>query len=1071
MNVSYPFIRRPIGTTLLAVGLFLVGAVAYKFLPVASLPNIEYPTIRIGANRPGADPVTMAASVAAPLERRLAEIAGVTEITSVSSLGSTSITVQFDLNRSIDRAARDVQAAINAAASDLPTDLPTVPYFRKSNPAAAPILILALTSNTIAPSAIYDIADSVIAQRVAQVEGVAEVTVNGAEQPAVRVRVDPVAIASMGLGMDDVRTAIVKSNAAGPIGMFDGARQLQTIATNDQLFKPADYDPVIVRTASGAVVRLSAIASIESGVRNTLSAAWFNGQPSVLLIITKQAGANVIETVDHIHQVVDELKGWIPADLQISVLSDRTRTIRASVRDMQLTLCATILLVMLVVFLFLRRTAPTVAAGITVPLSLAGTCALMWVAGYSIDNLSLMALAVSVGFVVDDAIVMIENVFRNLEAGRSPLRATLEGARQIGFTVVSISVSLVAAFIPLLFMGGIVGRLFSEFSVTLVFAIAISTIVSLSVTPMICAYFVRAPPSANLTRLDRVADSALNALIRLYGRTLGTVLRHRALTLLVMLLTISLTVWLYVKLPKGYFPQDDTGLLIGATQASSDISFKAMSDLQQRAAAIVEADPAVASVGSSIGTSTFNPSINQGRLFISLKPLSERKLNTARVVDRLRRELAGVTGLQVFLVPAQDLRAGARSSKSQYQFTLWSSDIEELTRWTPKVLEQVRKIPGLIDVSTDREQGGLQANLVIDRLAAARLCVNVQDIDNALGNAFAQAQISTIYGARNQYRVILEIDRQLQRDPSSLNDIFVRASGSASGNSGCADAIAMAQAVNAATGVISGISPNEVPLSAVARFEKTLAPLVVNHQGQFPSVTITYNLAPNIGLEEANKRIQRAATDLHLPGTIHSEVAGDVKAFAQTVGVQPVLLVAALIAVYIVLGVLYESLAHPITIISTLPSAGLGALLALQIFGAELTVIAFIGIILLIGIVKKNGIMMVDFALEAERRRGLSPERAIFEACLERFRPILMTTMAALLGAVPLAIAIGPGSELRRPLGITIIGGLLVSQALTLYTTPVIYLLLDRLHHRLWPRALAADVEWLRRGGRDQLHS
>jgi multidrug efflux pump len=1071
MNVSYPFIRRPIGTALLAIGLFLVGAVAYKFLPVASLPNIEFPTIRIGANRPGADPITMAASVAAPLERRLAEIAGVTEITSVSSLGSASITVQFDLNRSIDHAARDVQAAINAAASDLPTDLPTVPYFRKSNPAAAPILILALTSNTIPPSAIYDVADSVIAQRIAQVEGVAEVTVNGAEQPAVRVRVDPVAIASMGLGMDDVRTAIVKSNAAGPIGMFDGRRQLQTIATNDQLFKPADYDPVIVRTAGGSVVRLSAIASIESGVRNMLSAAWFNGQPSVLLIITKQAGANVIETVDHIHQVLDELKGWIPADLQISVLSDRTRTIRASVRDMQLTLCGTILLVMLVVFLFLRRAAPTVGAGITVPLSLAGTCALMWVAGYSIDNLSLMALAVSVGFVVDDAIVMIENVFRNLEAGRSPLRATLEGARQIGFTVVSISVSLIAAFIPLLFMGGIVGRLFSEFSVTLVFAIAISTIVSLSVTPMICAHFVRAPPSANSTRLDRLADAALSALIRVYGRTLGTVLRHRMLTLLVMLLTVTLTVSLYVKVPKGYFPQDDTGLLIGATQASSDISFKAMSDLQQRAAAIVGADPAVASVGSSIGTSTFNPSINQGRLFISLKPLSERKLNTARIVDRLRRELAGVTGLQVFLVPAQDLRVGARSSKSQYQFTLWSSDIEELTRWTPKVLEQVRKIPGLIDVSSDREQGGLQANLVIDRLAAARLCVNVQDIDNALGNAFAQAQISTIYGARNQYRVILEIDRHFQRDPSSLNDIFVRASGSASGNSGCADAIAMAQAINAATGVISGISPNEVPLSAVARFEKTLAPLVVNHQGQFPSVTITYNLASNIGLEEANARIQRAVTDLLLPGRIHSEVAGDVKAFAQTVGAQPLLLVAALIAVYIVLGVLYESLVHPITIISTLPSAGLGALLALQIFGAELTVIAFIGIILLIGIVKKNGIMMVDFALEAERCRGLTPEQAIFEACLERFRPILMTTMAALLGAVPLALAIGPGSELRRPLGITIIGGLLVSQALTLYTTPVIYLLLDRLHHRLGPAALASDAGPRRRGGDDRPQS
>jgi multidrug efflux pump subunit AcrB len=1070
MNFSYPFIRRPIGTTLLAIGLFLVGAVAYRFLPVASLPSIEFPTIRIGASRPGADPVTMAASVAAPLERRLAEIASVTEITSTSSLGSTSITVQFDLTRSIEGAARDVQAAINAAASDLPTDLPNVPYFRKSNPAAAPILILALTSNTIAPSAIYDVADSIIAQRISQVDGVAEVTVSGAEQPAIRVRVDPIALASMGLGMDDVRTAIVKSNAAGPVGVFDGPQQLQTIATNDQLFKPTDYDPIIVRTANGAVVRLSSVASIAPGVRNTLSAAWFNGRPSVLLIITKQVAANVIDTVDRIHQVVRELRGWIPADLQISVLSDRTTTIRASVHDMQLTLCATILLVMVVVFLFLRRLAPTIAVGITVPLSLAGTCALMWLAGFSIDNLSLMALAVSVGFVVDDAIVMIENVFRNLEARRSPLRATLEGARQVGFTVVSISVSLIAAFIPLLFMGGIVGRLFREFSVTLAFAIAISTIISLSVTPMICAHFVRAPPSPNATRLDRVVHPVLNALIRVYGRSLDTVLRHYIVMLLVVLLTVALTVLLYVKVPKGYFPQDDTGLVFGATQASTDVSFKAMSDLQQRAAAIVEADPAVASVASSIGTSTFNPSINQGRLFISLKPLSERKLSTARVVDRLRGELAAITGLQVFMVPAQDLRVGARSSKSQYQFTLWSSDIDELTRWTPKILEQVRKVPGLVDVSSDREQGGLQTNVVIDRLAAARLCVNVQDIDNALNDAFAQAQVSTIYSARNQYRVILEIDRQFQRDPSDLSHIFVKASGSASGDSGCAGAIAMAQAANTATGVISGIAPNEVPLSAVARFDTSLAPLVVNHQGQFPSVTITYNLTSNIGLEEAYARIQHAVTNLHLPDSIHPEAAGDVKAFAQTVSAQPVLLVAALIAVYIVLGVLYESLAHPITIISTLPSAGLGALLALQISGTELTVIAFIGIILLIGIVKKNGIMMVDFALEAERQRGLSPERAIFDASLERFRPILMTTMAALLGAVPLAIAVGPGSELRRPLGITIIGGLLVSQALTLYTTPVIYLLLDRLHQRLWGSAAASHAGAHRGGARDRLH-
>src|SRR5229473_230994 len=702
MNFSYPFIRRPVGTTLLAIGLFLLGAVAYVFLPVASLPSIDFPTIRVSASRPGADPATMAATVAAPLERRLAEIAGVTEITSTSALGSTSIAVQFDLSRNIDGAARDVQAALNAAASDLPTVLPMVPTFRKANSAAAPILILALTSKTIAPSALYDVADTVIAQRISQVDGVAEVTVSGAEQPAIRVRVNPVALASIGLGMDDVRAAI------------------------------------------GSVVRLSSVASITPGVRNTLSAAWFNRRPSILLIITKQAQANVIETVDRIHEVLGNIKPWIPADLQISVLSDRTTTIRASVHDMQLTLCATIALVMLVVFVFLRRATPTIAAGVTVPLSLAGTCALMWLAGFSIDNLSLMALAVSVGFVVDDAIVMIENVFRNLEAGASPLRATIQGARQIGFTVISISVSLIAAFIPLLFMGGIVGRLFREFSVTLAFAIAVSTVVSLSVTPMICAHFVRASPSPSATRLDRAVTAVLDWLIRGYAGTLRNVLRHRALTMLVMLLTIALTVVLYVKVPKGYFPQDDTGLVFGGTEASTDISFKAMSELQQRAAVIVEADPAVAAVASSVGASTFNPSLNQGRLFISLKPLAERKVTTARVVDRLREKLAAVTGLKVFMVPAQDLRVGARESKAQYQFTLWGTDVDELQSWMPKVLQAARKLPGLTDVSTDREQGGLQADVTIDRLAASRLCVQVQDIDNALNNAFAQRQISTI---------------------------------------------------------------------------------------------------------------------------------------------------------------------------------------------------------------------------------------------------------------------------------------------------------------------------------------
>ena len=1050
MNFSYPFIRRPVGTTLLAIGLFLLGVVAYVFLPVASLPSIDFPTIRVSASRPGADPTTMAATVAAPLERRLAEIAGVTEITSTSALGSTNITVQFDLARNIDGAARDVQAAINAAATDLPTDLPMVPSLRKTNSAAAPILILALTSRTIAPSALYDIADTVIAQRISQVDGVAEVSVTGAQQPAIRVRVNPIALASIGLGMDDVRAAIVNANAAGPNGAFDGPQQMQTIATNDQLRTAADYDPIVVRTVNGSVVRLSSIATITPGVRNTLSAAWFNRQPSILLIITKQAQANVIDTVDRIHEVLDNITGWVPSDLQISVLSDRTTTIRASVHDMQLTLCATIGLVMLVVFLFLRRASPTIAAGVTVPLSLAGTCALMWLAGFSIDNLSLMALAVSVGFVVDDAIVMIENVFRNLEAGSSPLRATLEGARQIGFTVVSISVSLIAAFIPLLFMGGIVGRLFREFSVTLAFAIAVSTIVSLSVTPMICAHFVRAPSSLSATRLDRVMSAVLNWVIRGYAGTLRKVLQHRALTMLAMLLTIALTVVLYVKVPKGYFPQDDTGLVFGGTEASTDISFSAMSELQQRAAAIVEADPAVAAVASSIGASIFNPSLNQGRLFISLKPLAERKVTTARVVDRLRAKLGAVTGLKVFMVPSQDLRVGARQSKAQYQFTLWGSDVDELQAWMPKVLEAVRKLPSLTDVTTDREQGGLQADVIIDRLAASRLCVQIQDIDNALNNAFAQRQISTIYTQRNQYRVILEIDRQFQRDPTDLSRIYVKASGSFAGNAQCAGAIASAQAANAATGVVSAIAPNQVPLSAVAQFGKSTAPLVVNHQGQFPSITITYNLKPDAGIEEAAASIIDAVTNLHLPDTIHPESAGDIKAFAQTVGAQPILILAALIAVYIVLGVLYESLAHPLTIISTLPSAGLGALLALELTGSEFTVIAFIGIILLIGIVKKNGIMLVDFALDAERRRGLVSEQAIFEACLERFRPILMTTLASLLGAVPLIIASGPGSELRRPLGITIVGGLLVSQALTLYTTPVIYLLLDRLHRRLW---------------------
>jgi hydrophobe/amphiphile efflux-1 (HAE1) family protein len=1023
MNFSYPFIRRPIGTSLLAIGLFLIGAVAYDMLPVASLPSVDFPTINIGASRPGADPNIMAATVAAPLERRLGEIAGVTEMTSTSSVGSSRITVQFDLTRSIEGAARDVQAALNAALSDLPSDMPTLPTFRKANPAAAPVIIFALTSKTMPGSAIYDAADSVIAQRLSQVDGVADVTVAGYEQPAIRVRVDPARLSAMGLGMEDVRTAIANSNAVGPLGTFDGSKRGVSIGINDQLRTASDYDPLVVKTVDGNVIRLSTVASIRASVRNSRSAGWYNRDPSVLLIVTKQGNANVIETVDRIYALLPELRQWIPAGLEISVLTDRTQTIRASVRDMQLTLAATAVLVMLVVFLFLRRTAATIAAGITVPLSLAGTCAAMWLAGFSIDNLSLMALAVCIGFVVDDAIVMIENVFRNLEKGHSPLRATMLGAKQIGFTVVSISVSLTAAFIPLLFMGGIVGRLFREFSVTLVFAIAVSTVVSLSVTPMICAYFVHSAPSPNATRLDRLVEGVLSRMIRFYDRTLSFVLEHRALALMVFVATIALTVGLYIKVPKGYFPQDDTGLIFGGTQASTDISYEAMLVLQQKAMDVVLADPAVAGLGSSAGGGggPGGASVNRGRLFISLKPLAERNnTSTQQVIGRLRAKLSAIPGIRVFMFPAQDLRVGGRQSDSQYQFTLWSSDIEQLQAWVPKVVDRVKLVPSATDVTTDREQGGLQANVSIDRKSAARLGVRIQDIDNALNDAFSQRQISTIYGPRNQYRIILEVDQNYQRDPTDLTQVYVSGSGRA-----------------------------QVPLSSVAKVERGIAPLVVNHQGQFPSVTITYNLAADATLEDATAAIAQAVAELHIPDVIHADFAGDIKAFKQSAGAQPLLLLAALIAVYIVLGVLYESLAHPLTIISTLPSAGLGALLALQLSGTELTVIAFIGIILLIGIVKKNGIMMVDFALEGERRRGLSPAAAIHEACMERFRPILMTTMASMLGAVPLVIASGPGSELRRPLGITIIGGLLVSQILTLYTTPVIYLLLDRLHRKL----------------------
>lgn len=1022
MNFSRPFIERPIGTILLSIGLMLLGLAAYRFLPVASMPTVEFPTIRVSASLPGADPETMASLVAAPLERRLGEIPGANEITSTNSIGRTSIAIQFALSRSILGAAQDVQAAINAAAADLPADMPSLPTFRKSNPAAAPILILALTSNTIAPSDMYDAADTVIAQRISQVDGVAEVTVAGAEQPAIRIRANPRQLAAMGLSVEDMRTAISRANALAPLGIIDGDREIVALETNAQLRSVDDYKSIVIKSVpGGSVVRVSDVATVEKGTRNSRSQAMFNGKPAILLTVVKGADANVIETVDRIQELLPEIKRWIPEGMTISVLSDRTITLRASIHDMQMTLVLSVALVMLVVFLFLRRPTPTIAAGVTVPLSLAGTCAAMWLAGFSINNLTLMALAVSVGFVVDDAIVMIENVFRNLEKGWTPIRAALDGARQIGFTVVSISISLIAAFIPLLFMDGVTGRLLREFSVTLVFAIAVSLVVSLSVTPMICAHFVRSPPSPNATWLDRTVEAVFGFALRIYTATLSVAVRHKIVMLAVMIATVVLTVDFYIKSPKGYFPRDDTGLIFVGTRANTDISFDAMASLQQQALDIVLADPAVANVGSSVGASGFSASVNRGRMFIALKPAAERgNLPTARVIDRLRRELSQIRGLSAFLFAAQDIRTGARQSDSDYQFTLWGTETGDLYTWAPKVADRIAAIPGIADVNSDREQGGLQASITINRQAAARLGVRISDINSALNNAFAQRQVSVIYTQRNQYRVILEVDPRYQQDPSDLQHIFVPGQGKV-----------------------------QVPLTSVVHVTRTLAPLVVNHQGTFPAVTISYGLSADMTLDEAQAAIKQAIAEMHLPDSIRAEPAGDAKAFAQQGNTQAFLIIAALLAVYIVLGVLYESLAHPITIISTLPSAGLGALIALRFYGMELSVIAFIGIILLIGIVKKNGIMLVDFALEAERGQKLSPEQAIIEAARDRFRPIMMTTFAALLGAVPLAIATGPGSELRRPLGVAIIGGLLVSQVLTLYTTPIIYLLLDKLHRRL----------------------
>jgi multidrug efflux pump len=1026
VNLSEPFIRRPVGTTLLALGLLLLGIVAYRHLPVASLPAVDLPTIRISAARPGADPATMAATIAAPLERRLGAIAGVTEITSSSSLGSSHITVQFDLSRSVDGAARDVQAALNAAASDLPGDLPTLPFFRKINPAAAPVLILALTSDTLTPTAVFDVADSVIGQRIAQVPGVGEVSVSGADQPAIRISVDPGRLAALGLSLEEVRQLVAATNALGPAGAIDGPGGFHAIAVNDQLRRAQAIGDLVLKADAQGAVRLSSIASVRDGARNSRSEATFNGRPAVLLVITKQAEANVIETTDDIKALLPGLKRWTPAGLDIAILADRTETIRASVADMQMTLALTALLVMGVVMIFLHRLLPVLAAGATVPLSLAGTFALMWLAGFSIDNLSLLALAVAVGLVVDDAIVVIENIDRRRAAGEDPFTAAVRGARQIGFTVLAISLSLLAALIPLFFIGGTLGLFFREFSMTLAFAIVVSTVLALTLTPMLCARMGQ--PTRPPGRVARAVEGGMARLVALYGRSLEPVLRRRRLALLGLFATIGATIALFVVTPKGFIPRDETGLLFGFSEASTDISFAAMTLLQRQVSALIADDPAVAGVGSTIGGS----SINQGRLYVTLKPAGERPAISA-VVDRLRQRLAGIAGIQVYLVPVQDLRVGGRSARSEYQLTLWGPDYEALMQSWPRLLDALKSVPGLVDVNSDRQPSGLEATLKIDRVAAARLGVGMADIGAALNNAFAQRQISTYYGPRNQYRVVLEAKAEAKTDPTDITAIHV-----------------------------PGANGTQVPLSAIASVERALAPVSVQHQGAFPAITLSYSLAPDTTLAQASERIADAVAKLHLPDSVRVEAAGDAKAFIQSSGNQGVLIIAALLAVYIVLGVLYESLTQPLTILSTLPSAGLGALLALNITGAELTLIAMIGLVLLIGLVKKNGIMLVDFALDCERRQGMAPTDAIREACLKRFRPILMTTLAALLGTLPLILASGPGAELRRPLGITIAGGLIVSQMLTLYTTPAVYLAFDALSRRFrrkTPPAQAATAE------------